>query len=217
MSSDQGRTPHNEVVYLRLRQELLDETIKPGTRPLESSIAERPEVNRTPVRAALQRLQSDGFVQRVGPGRLVATPTGPDDLGDVGLLRIEIDGLAARLAAARATAREWEQLRASAERIAVAGSDPETLARAHMEFHRMVYAVGFGPRMSLFVENHVVPYLGVTLNAGPSRVSAERSSRDHLNLLRSLSSGDIGRAEAAARTHAESGLQVARTSRPAGS
>lgn len=215
MLGDHDRTPHGEAVYLRLRQELLDETIKPGTRLLESAIAERLSVSRTPVREALQRLQSDGFVQRVGPSRLVATPTGPDDLGDIGLLRVEIDGLAARLAASRATIRDWEQLRACVERIRLADDDPAVLAAAHMEFHRLVYAVGFGPRMSLFVENHVVPYIGITVNAGPNRVSAASSSRDHMSLLRALSSGDIDRAEAAASAHAESGLHVAKASRAA--
>lgn len=206
-------TSHGDAVYFRLRDELLDETIPPGTRLLEVEIAERLKVSRTPVREALRRLQSDGFVQRIGPGRIVATPAGPDDLGDIGLLRVEIDGLAARLAASRATARDWGQLRALVAAIGAAGDDPGRLADAHTEFHRALYEVGFGPRMSLFVENHVLPYLKLALNTGPGRAGAANSLKSHESLLRAISSGDVARAVDAARDHAEAGVRVARSGR----
>ena len=97
-----------EAVYAELRRELLADEILPGARLREVDLADRLSVSRTPVREALRRLESDGFVQRSASGRLVATPAGPDDLGDIGLLRIEIDGLAARLASARGSEADWD-------------------------------------------------------------------------------------------------------------
>lgn len=202
---------HGEMAYRSLRRSLLDGTIAPGSRLLEIDIAERLEVSRTPVREALRRLESDGFVQRVGRSKLVATPAGVDDLGDIGLLRIEIDGLAARLAATRATNRDWSELNHLLEAIDKAGDDPAAINAAHIEFHRGIYAIGFGPRMFLFVDNHVLPYLDVAVNAGGARVTGRNSYRTHSELLKSLSSGNLERALRAARSHAEGGLITAKS------
>jgi DNA-binding GntR family transcriptional regulator len=216
VATPNGKVPsasasHGETAYRSIRRDLLDGTIPPGSRLFEVRIAERLKVSRTPVREALRRLESDGFVQRVGERTLVATPAGTDDLGDIGLLRIEIDGLVARLAATRATARDWAELRRALDQIERAGDDALALNRAHAEFHRAIYAVGFGPRMFLFVDNHVLPYLDVAVNTGGSKVTGPISHRAHSQLLRSLSSGDVERAVRASREHAEGALAAAKS------
>src|ERR1700676_2051318 len=113
LASPQPRTaerPAYEATYAQLRRELLTDAIGPGERLREAGLAERLQVSRPPVREALRRLESDGFVERSPTGGLVATPTGPDDLGDIGLLRVEIDGLAARLAETRGTDTNWAKV-----------------------------------------------------------------------------------------------------------
>jgi DNA-binding GntR family transcriptional regulator len=198
-----------DSVYRALRRELVDGTLPPGSRMIEVDIAERMQASRTPVREALRRLESDGFVQRRG-ARLITTPLGPDDIGDIALLRVELDGLAARLAVARATARDWERAQQIAEKLLeVRDGDEEALAAAHARVHGAIYALGFSPRMSLFVENHVLSYIEVALSVGSSRTTPESTYRAHIALLRAMSSGDAAHAEAVAREHARKGSRVA--------
>jgi DNA-binding GntR family transcriptional regulator len=207
------RLSHGEAVYRQLRTELVDGAIPAGSRVLEVELAERLAVSRTPVREALRRLESDGFVQRVGANRLVATPSGVDDLGDIGLLRVELDGLAARLAVQRATRRDWDHVRGLVGGLAgTAPQDAQALGIAHAEVHRAVYGIGFGPRMALFVEHHVQPYIELAVNVGPTR-SPSSVHRQHEALVRALSSGDVDRAVAAARAHAEQGGHTAKRTR----
>ncbi|QXC61064.1 GntR family transcriptional regulator [Aquihabitans sp. G128] len=208
--------PHDEALryetaYGQLRRELLDDTIAPGTRMREVELADRLQVSRTPVREALRRLESDGFVQRTSTGGLVATPTGPDDLGDIGLLRVEIDGLAARLAAARGSEADWERVFALVDQLREAPDDA-TMAHVHRNLHREIYAIGFSPRMAAFFNAHLLPYIEDAVNVGPGYQSdPEGAYRQHLALVRALSSGDVERAVAASRTHAESGVRYAKT------
>lgn len=209
-AANEGRS-HGEYAYLTLRQELLNGIIPSGSRIVELEIARRLSISRTPVREALRRLESDGFIQRLGKSKLVATPTGPDDVGDVGLLRIEIDGLAARLTSMRATVGDWELLRRLLDSIGSA-SDDVSLNRAHLEFHRGIHAVAFSPRMFLFVAHHVLPHLDLAVNSGARGASTSTSLRSHTNLYRALSSGNVDRAVRAARAHAESGLKTAKSS-----
>lgn len=203
-----------EVVYERLRRALLDGTIPPGTRLVEVDLAEQLQVSRTPVREALRRLESDGFAQRVRGG-LMVTPMGPDDLGDIGLLRVEVEGLAARLAATRASTRDWELVESRIELLRTA-ADEEELSRRHLDVHRTIYSIGFSPRMSAFFENQLLAYIEVSVSVGPGhKADPEGSYRQHRALLAALSSGSVDRAVKAAREHAEAGARYARKRPPA--
>ena len=51
-----------QAVYDKLKQKIIDFEIYPGTRITESEIADTFQVSRTPVRAALQRLESEGHI-----------------------------------------------------------------------------------------------------------------------------------------------------------
>lgn len=208
-SAPQG--PAYESTYTQLRWELLTDAIAPGMRLREVELAERLQVSRTPVREALRRLESDGFVERAPAGGLVATPTGPDDLGDIGLLRIEIDGLAARLAAARGTEEDWAQAFFLVSQLRTAETEAE-LAHTHRQFHRQIYAIAFSPRMAAFFNGQLLPYIEEAVNVGPGKDSdPEGAFLQHLALVRALASGDADAAAEAARAHAGSGVEFAKS------
>jgi DNA-binding GntR family transcriptional regulator len=202
-----------DLVYERLRRAVLEGVFPAGARLVEADLAEQLQVSRTPVREALRRLESDGFAQRIRGG-LVITPSGPDDLGDIGLLRVEIDGLAAKLAAARGSTADWAVVEQRVEALRHA-PNPEALSAAHLDVHRSIYAIGFSPRMSAFFENHLLAYVAISVSPGPGEDNdPEASYRQHVQLLRAYSSGDPERAMRAARAHAEGGIKVAKLRAP---
>ena len=200
-----------EATYATLRRELLGDVIGPGARLREIELSERLNVSRTPVREALRRLESDGFVERTSSGGLVATSSSLDDLGDLGLLRIEVDGLAARLAAARGTDDEWANAFFLVSQLRTAADDAE-LAHAHRLLHREIYAIAFSPRLAALYNGNLLPYIEEVVNVGPGRgADPEGAFRQHLELVRVLSSGDPEAAAVAAREHAASGVRYAKT------
>ena len=200
-----------ESTYEQLRRELLTDLITPGMRLREVEIAARLAVSRTPVREALRRLESDGFVERAPGGGMVATSRGPDDLGDLGLLRIEVDGLAARLAATRGTDEDWGQAFFLVSQLRTA-TDQAALAHAHRLVHREIYAIAFSPRLAAFFNGQLLPYVEEAINVGPGKASdPDGSFQQHLTLVRTLSAGDPAAAEEAARAHAASGLRYAKS------
>jgi DNA-binding GntR family transcriptional regulator len=210
-TSTTGERPAYESTYAQLRRELLSDVIEPGFRLREVEIAERLNVSRTPVREALRRLESDGFVQRDDHGGLVATPSGPNDTGDIGLLRIEIDGLAARMAAGRASEEDWAPVFFLVAQLRTA-TDEHDLAHTHRLLHREIYALAFSPRMTAFFNGQLLPYIEEVVNVGPGRDSnSEGAFRQHLALVRALSGGDAERAAQASRDHAASGARYAKS------
>ena len=79
--------------------------VPPGDRLVETELAERFGVSRTPIREALQRLETQSVLARDGRS-LVVSSLDHDQLGELYVVRAELEGLAARLAAQHAAPEE---------------------------------------------------------------------------------------------------------------
>jgi DNA-binding GntR family transcriptional regulator len=114
-------------------------SFKPGDRLVEAELAERFGVSRTPVREALQRLETQAMVTRDGRSLIVAS-LDHNDLSELYAVRTELEGLAARLAARHATEEEVHVLRSMViEDRALLGRDPRLLSRANKRFHKQIH------------------------------------------------------------------------------
>jgi DNA-binding GntR family transcriptional regulator len=112
---------------------------KPGDRLVESELAERFGVSRTPVREALQRLETQSMLSRDGRSLIVAS-LDHNQLAELYAVRTELEGLAARLAARHATEEEMRVLRSMVEEDkALLGGDPRSLSRANKRFHKQIH------------------------------------------------------------------------------
>jgi DNA-binding GntR family transcriptional regulator len=115
--------------------------LAPGERIIEEDIASRYDVSRSPVRDALRRLEADGLVVRVDHRGARVTPISRPDLDEVYLCRIELEGLAAQLAAKRwahpADAEFAAKL--AAMRAAFKASDIRSYFIANVEFTDAVH------------------------------------------------------------------------------
>jgi len=92
------------TALLRLRELILSGALPPGERLSELSVVERLGVSRTPVRAALARLEEEGLLEPIPSGGFAVRAFGADEIRDALELRGTLEGLAARLAAERGVA-----------------------------------------------------------------------------------------------------------------
>ena len=112
---------------------------KPGDRLVESELAEKFGVSRTPVREALQRLETQGMLRRDGRSLIVAA-LDHNQLTELYAVRTELEGLAARLAARHATDEECRVLRRMVQGDrALLGGDPRLLSQANKRFHKQIH------------------------------------------------------------------------------
>jgi GntR family transcriptional regulator, vanillate catabolism transcriptional regulator len=89
---------------LRLREMILAGELAGGSRIAELAIVERLGVSRTPIRAALVRLEQEGLLQALPGGGFAVRTFTERDAADAIELRGTVEGLAARLAAERGVA-----------------------------------------------------------------------------------------------------------------
>ena len=134
---NQARPPQKDAYTLIL--EAIDSGIyRPGDRLVESELAERFGVSRTPIREALQRLETQSLLSRDGRSLIVAS-LDHNQMAELYAVRSELEGLAARLAARHATEEEIQVLGDMVEEDRALLGNPAALSRANRRFHKMIH------------------------------------------------------------------------------
>lgn len=113
-------------------------TYSPGDRLVESELADQFGVSRTPIREALQRLETQSLLSRDGRSLIVAS-LDHNQRAELYIVRTELEGLAARLAAQHATKEEIRVLREMVTEDYQLLSDSGALARANRRFHKQIH------------------------------------------------------------------------------
>lgn len=131
------RQPQKDAYELIL--EAIDVGVyRPGDRLVESELAERFGVSRTPIREALQRLETQSLLARDGRSLIVAS-LDHNQLAELYVVRTELEGLAARLAARHAADEEISVLKDMIEEDRALLHNPSALSRANRRFHKQIH------------------------------------------------------------------------------
>jgi DNA-binding GntR family transcriptional regulator len=207
--------PHGsrpEQVYSRLRDLIVQGLLAPGSRVVETEVATRLGVSRTPVREALQRLQQEGFV--VGaPGaqqaRLTVAPLTHADVHELLNIVGELEGLGARWAAAlapperRALAKELKALNAEFHKTGRAAPiDHGRLYEADEKLHRAIIMSSSGPRL-VALHDSVKPqaerYIRMYISMLTSDIRA--SVAEHDAIIDAIENGQADEAQGAVQVN----------------
>lgn len=174
---------------------------KPGDRLVESELAERLGVSRTPVREALQRLETQSMLTRDGRSLIVAT-LDHNQLAELYAVRTELEGLAARLAARHATEEEVRVLKTMVEDDrALLGGDPRALSRANKRFHKQIHLASHN---RFLVQQLDLVHRSMALMANTSFAAEGRDEvaiGEHAAIVEAIALGDGDAAAAALKAH----------------
>lgn len=103
----------SEIAYSRLRDEIIQWSLEPGTPLGEVETAARLGVSRTPLREALSRLTAEGLVSAGSSRTAMVSPLSRENVLELFELREALETQAARLAARRRNPEVFESLKAS--------------------------------------------------------------------------------------------------------
>ena len=183
-------------VYRTASQRAINWRFPPGERINEVALARELGVSRTPVREALNRLASDGFVRFVPNRGFLARDLTPELVRDLYELRAAIEVAAVRLACERASdegiaklARAWNTAteNASARRL-------DRLTTADEAFHRGVSRLSGNEQLEATLErvNAQIRYFRHVDQESPDRL--QRTHLEHAQVLEYLARRDARRA-----------------------
>lgn len=208
MIIDTGVKSLEEQVFIALEEEILTGNLKKGDTLTEISLSKRLGVSRTPLRAALHRLAEEGLVE-ITPNRgATVIGVGKEELVDIYKIRMRLEGLASREAAARITDEDKKKLRTSVElsEFYIVKQDSESLKELDSEFHNIIYKAS-GNRLlcKTLSELHrnIKVYRKLSLTV-PERL--EKSVMEHREILNAILAGDGETADTLTRRHIEAAL-----------
>lgn len=197
-SAPHGSRP--DQVYARLRDLIVQGAVAPGSRIVETEIASRLGVSRTPVREALQRLQQEGYV--VGtPGaqqsRLTVAPLTRDDVYELLNIVGALEGLGARTSAEldpaerKTLVRDLKAHNAEFHRTGrTTPVDHGRLYEADERFHRRIVETSAGRRL-LALHDAVKPqaerYIRMYISMLTGAIRA--SVAEHDNIITAIEEG----------------------------
>ena len=130
--------------YDYIRTRILEGKLPPSSHLVEHILASEISVSRTPIREALRRLAADGFVTFVPNQGAKVVEWSEEALSDLIDVRSELAGMAARLAAARISKDEIEELKALIGQLAKVAEQRDDgglteAARVNNAFHRVIF------------------------------------------------------------------------------
>jgi len=195
-----NRVEQNKDAYELVLEAIDNGVYQPGDRLVESELADRFGVSRTPVREALQRLETQAILVRDGRSMVVAS-LDHDQLGELYAVRAQLEGLAAQLAAQHAAPEEIRILQDMVAQDAALVDDPAGLARANRRFHRQIHLASHNRYLIRQLESvhRTMALLTTTSLAAEGR--GVDALAEHAAIVEAIANRDKNSADIALRDH----------------
>ncbi|WP_390910483.1 FCD domain-containing protein [Pseudosulfitobacter sp. SM2401] len=192
--------PQQTDAYSLLLEAIDVGTFKPGDRLVESELADRFGVSRTPIREALQRLETQSLLARDGRSLIVAS-LDHNQMAELYVVRRELEGLAASLAARHATEEEVRILREMVEEDNELMDNPPALARANRRFHKQIHLASHNRYLvqQLDLVHRTMALMATTSLAAVGRGAIAQGEHDMI--VRAIEEKNEAAAGAALRDH----------------
>ena len=173
---------------------------KPGDRLVESDLADSFGVSRTPIREALQRLETQSLLMRDGRS-LIVSSLDHSQMAELYIVRAELEGLAASLAAKHATSEEVKVLQDMVDSDRKFISDPTVLAKSNRRFHKQIHLASHN---RFLIKQLDLVHRSMALMATTSLAADGRGAvavEEHQAIVTAISNGDSEEASEKLRDH----------------
>jgi DNA-binding GntR family transcriptional regulator len=197
-------------IVARLRDDILARRVSPGARLVECELTARFSVSRGPVREALRRLSAEGLIEHLPHrGALVRRLT-LREIRELFEIRVEMEALAARLAAAQLSRERRQRFAASIEPIyADAPRDPSEYLKENAAFHDAVMALADNLQLRDLAIRLQLPLIMAQVGDVLTPEVLEASVREHRAIAKAILAGDPEAASARMREHLERAARLA--------
>lgn len=184
-----GQVAGQKDAYTLILEAIDTGIYRPGDRLVESELAERFGVSRTPIREALQRLETQSMLTRDGRSLIVAS-LDHNQMADLYVVRTELEGLAARLAARHATPEEIRVLRDMVDEDRALVDDPDALSKANRRFHKQIHLASHNRYLvkQLDLVHRSMALLATTSLAAEGR--GAEAIDEHAQIVSAIEAGD---------------------------
>ena len=201
-----------QKVYRHLRDEILDGRISPGSRMVESRLADSIGTSRTPVREALHLLEGEGLLESIPRVGYRVKGLDWDEVEEIVGIREVNETLAISWALKRITLEELKALEENVVQAeaAIRSGRPESAVDYDAEFHEILVRASGSARLTELCQSlrrHMLRYRIGSLSRPEVGLEAVGGHRRILNCLKD---SDLEGAQKALREHLETSKRAIR-------
>lgn len=206
------------TAFREIRELIVHGRMSPGTWIVEADLAERLNMSRTPVRAAVHWLQREGYVlehRSVSKSRMIVAPLTKEDANELYMIIGRLEGIAGRGAAALPETRrkdlvkELRRFNEALDMIATGrGGQSTDIFELDRSFHRTIVHAGAGARLTTLhsaIEPQAERYW--RLYASSIIKDLQTSVLEHKRIIDALARGDADEMEAGLKNNWSKGAE----------
>ena len=184
-------------VFVKLENDILNGKYKPGGSLNESKVADELNVSRTPVREAIRQLELEGLLVYIPNKGAIVKGLSSEDVRDIYDIRMKIEGLAAKRAAANITPEQLEELKevVEFEEFYTNKGDTNQILKLDTKFHEIIFRAS-GSRLlnrTLTSFHHYIQRARSLSLEDNER--AKKALNEHMAIMKSIEAGDKEKAE----------------------
>ncbi|MEJ6951038.1 GntR family transcriptional regulator [Natronospora cellulosivora (SeqCode)] len=196
--------PLRKQVYNVLREAILNAKIAPGERITEVEIAEQLNVSRTPVREAFRMLELEELINIIPQqGVFVSGIRTKKEIDDIFLVRVELESLAAYLAAQNITEKQIDKLNEYSDEIkeCINKNDLDRCIIIDNAFHQIIKDASGNKWLEKFLDSLFEQATRFRSNSLAREGRMERALNEHKAIGKAIAEGNSELAQNLAREH----------------
>lgn len=194
-----------ERVYIHIKDLILEGEFKTGDRLVERELAERLNISRTPIREALFRLESQGFVKTVPRKGVIVADISEKEIIEVFTILSSLEVLAAKLAAQKLDDETKSKFVEYSKKVAdcLKNENDVDFSLLHSELNHLLYSSAKNAKLYEMLSG-LSDYIRAFAKTGyknPGR--PEKSMEEHLKIMEAIINQEIEMAEYLTKIHIE--------------
>lgn len=200
-----------EKAYLEIRKAILTEVFTPGEFLSERKLIEFLDMSKTPIKSAIDRLETEGFVQVAPKQGIIVKELSMEKARDIFELRLAIEQFVCEKIAGQLKPREMEALDENLnwQRSAIGVHDEMSFTNADSAFHLILSECAGNREIAAVMANnqaHLFRSALRVIRRTPNRMEAAYD--EHRRLFEKLRDGDVEGAKQLIREHITFGKTI---------
>jgi len=191
-------------VFDHLKKAIIDQTLEPGSRLIESKIAETLGISRTPLRESLHKLEQEEWIEKIPSGGFQVVVLTKNDIEETFGIRSVLEAYAAKLAAENYNTRDIYPLEKKIKEFQEClekEHDYIKLQKINTQFHDLLYGLSKSPKLIKMINQlraHISRCRQIILK---QKDYAIKSNEDHIKMVEAIKKKDGPAVEQLVRTH----------------
>lgn len=193
-----------EHAYLYLKKTILEGEFQAGDRLIERELAAKLKISRTPIREALFRLESQGFVKTVPRKGVVVSDVSENEVIEVFTILASLEVLAVKLAAQKMDNETRCELDQKIKELnLLEQQSEENFNLEHIQMNHLINKASKSPKLFEILSG-LIDYIHMAANMGYETPGRRKESlKEHIGIMKALRDEDVEIAEYLMRIHIE--------------